>query len=93
MFLLQSAVEVLVVAMQYICAQGRSDRARIAVVPIRGHPVGCDAGDHLALAVTMNIGFSRKFRAAAACTFPVKEEDTLDSHPGCCFSCRRLHYP
>ena len=47
MILLQAVIEIRAVAMPNTCAQGRPDRARITVVPIRGDPVGCDAGDHL----------------------------------------------
>jgi hypothetical protein len=47
MILLQSIVEVLAVVMPHTCAQHRSDRARITVMPIRGDPVGRDTGDHL----------------------------------------------
>src|ERR1700761_2971649 len=47
MILLQSVIEILVVAMPHTFAQGRPDRPWIAVVAIRGDAVGCDAGDHL----------------------------------------------
>src|ERR1700722_3701396 len=47
MILLQAIVEILAVAMPYTCAEDRPDRSWITVVPIRGHPVGRDAGDHL----------------------------------------------
>src|ERR1700728_2064087 len=47
MILLQPVVEILAVAMPPTRAQRRSDRPRITVVPIRGDPVGRDAGDHL----------------------------------------------
>ena len=47
MILLQAVIKILAVAMPDTCAQGGPDRARITVVPIRGHPVGNDAGDHL----------------------------------------------
>ena len=42
MILLQPVVEILAVAMPKTCAQGRPDRARITVVPIRGDPVDRD---------------------------------------------------
>jgi hypothetical protein len=48
MILLQSVIEILVVAMPHTFAQGRPDRPWIAVVPIRGHPVGRNTGDILA---------------------------------------------
>src|SRR6202041_1465341 len=47
MILLQSVVEILAVTMPHTCAQHRPDRARITVMPIRGDPIGRDAGDHL----------------------------------------------
>src|SRR5258708_31935162 len=47
MILLQSVIEILAVAMPHTCAQGRADRSRITVVPIRGNPVGRFTGDHL----------------------------------------------
>jgi hypothetical protein len=47
MILLQSVIEILAVAMAHTCSQDRPDRAGITVVPIRGDPVGGDAGDHL----------------------------------------------
>jgi hypothetical protein len=47
MILLQSVIEILAVAMAHTFAQGRPDRAGITIVPIRGDPVGRDAGDHL----------------------------------------------
>src|ERR1700761_6412600 len=47
MILLQPVIEILAVAMAHTCSQGRPDRAGITVVPIRGDPVGRDAGDHL----------------------------------------------
>src|ERR1700761_9431927 len=47
MILLQSIIEILAVAMPHPCAQGRPDRTRITVVPIRGHPIGRETGDHL----------------------------------------------
>src|ERR1700722_15226017 len=47
MILLQSVVEILAVAVPHTCAQHRPDRARITVMPIRGDPIGRDAGDHL----------------------------------------------
>src|SRR6202041_702583 len=47
MILLQSVVEILAVTMPHTCAQHRPDRARITVMPIRGDPIGGDAGDHL----------------------------------------------
>jgi hypothetical protein len=40
MILLQAVIEILAVAMPNTCAQGRPDRARITVVPIRDDPVG-----------------------------------------------------
>src|ERR1700722_4053580 len=47
MILLQSVVEILAVTMAHTCAQHRPDRARITVMPVRGDPIGRDAGDHL----------------------------------------------
>ena len=47
MILLQSVVEILAVAMPNTGAQDRPDRAGITVMPIRGDPIGRDAGDHL----------------------------------------------
>src|SRR3984957_9952518 len=46
MILLQSVVEILAVAMPNTGAQDRPDRAGITVMPIRGDPIGRDAGDH-----------------------------------------------
>src|SRR5580692_2051905 len=47
MILLQSVVEILAVAMPNTCAQHRPDRAGITVMPVRGDPIGRDAGDQL----------------------------------------------
>jgi hypothetical protein len=49
MVLLQPVVEILAVAMPHTCARGRPDRAGIAVVPVRGDPIGRDAGGHIAV--------------------------------------------
>jgi hypothetical protein len=47
MILLQPVIEILAVAMPHISPQDHPDRAGVTVMPIRGDPVGRDAGDHL----------------------------------------------
>ena len=47
MILFQAIIEVLAVTVLHTCPQGRSDRAWIAVVAIRRHPVGDNVGDGL----------------------------------------------
>jgi hypothetical protein len=59
MILFQSVIEILAVAMPHTCAQGRPDRTRITVVPIRGDPVGryINAGFDAQVAPSSNESF------------------------------------
>jgi hypothetical protein len=45
--LLQPVVEILAVAVPHSFAQHRPDCTWITVVPVSGHPIGRDTGDHL----------------------------------------------